>query len=299
MKPSSFLLAAGLAALLPLAAQARIERFVEQTFTVGSDTTLQVETQGGDITLKPGTAGRIRVVAKQKIRTKDESEVDALLEEMTFRLEQAEGKVVAVAKHERKGSWFFWRGSPVEVDFDVYVPEALAAVRLVTSGGDIKVERLKGELNARTSGGDIELGRIDGPVDARTSGGDIDVEELTGRASLATSGGDIEVERALHILRAATSGGDIEVRFVGPLQGDSSLKTSGGDVEVKVDTAAALRLDAVANGGRVNVRNLSVAGTDSSRKNQLSGTVNGGGPRLELRTSGGSIEVEGVKSSTW
>ena len=61
MKTRTFLLAAGLAALAPLSAFAKIERVVEKTFTVQPGGTLKVETSGGGIAVEPGPGDTVKV----------------------------------------------------------------------------------------------------------------------------------------------------------------------------------------------------------------------------------------------
>jgi DUF4097 and DUF4098 domain-containing protein YvlB len=295
MKSSLLTLAAGLLFALPFAAHAKIERVVEKTFAVQPGATLKVETQGGDITVRPGTDDEVRIVARQTIRAKSEAEADALLEKLELVFNQEGAEVRVSAKYPTRGAGF---GSwpPVSMDFEITVPTAINLV-LRTSGGDVRVGDLTGRVDVRTSGGDVKLGRIDGTVQAGTSGGDVDLVQATGAADLHTSGGDIEIETVINMVKAATSGGDVSASFVGPLKGDCSLSTSGGDVEVKVAADAVFQLDASTGGGKIKAKGLALTiergGVGQSR---LGGKVNGGGPLLKLRTSGGDIEIESAIS---
>ncbi|MEO7598356.1 MAG: hypothetical protein ABIV50_05460, partial [Opitutus sp.] len=76
-------------------------------------------------------------------------------------------------------------------------------------------------------------------------------------------------------------------------KGDCVLDTSGGNVKAKVARTAAFDLDASTSGGDVRADGLTITiekgGVGRSR---LSGKVNGGGPTLKLRSSGGDIVVE-------
>ena len=79
----------------------------------------------------------------------------------------------------------------------------------------------------------------------------------------------------------------------GALKGECLLSTSGGDVSVTVDKAAAFQLDASTSGGRVRADGLTITlDGGGAGRSHLSGKVNGGGPLLKLRTSGGDIKVE-------
>ena len=304
------LFAAGLAAFSSLSLHARIERVVEKSFPVAGDGRLRVETQGGEIKVVPSADQQVHITAKQKIRASSEAEADELLKKLELTLEQQGNDVRVLARYERRapglhfGSW-----PPVQVDVMVAVPVGFAA-ELQTSGGGIVVEQLKGAAEIRTSGGAIKLGRMGGTVDARTSGGNINLDSavgpvtlktsggsiavgrVDGPADLSTSGGGIRIDAASGVLRAHTSGGSIRAGIKGPLTGDCSLTTSGGGVRVTIDPQAAFRLDAATSGGEVDATGLTLTLEKSARdRRQLAGIVNGGGPLLKLRTSGGGIMV--------
>lgn len=304
------LFAAGLAALFSLNAHARIERVVEKTFPVTGAGKLRVETQGGEIRVSAATDSVVRVTAKQKIRASSEAEADELLKKLELTFEQNGNDVRVASKYgERPSGFSFGSWPPVQVDIVVTVPAGFATdlntsgggitvgdlagpAVLRTSGGSIKVGKMGGSVDAKTSGGGISLESAGGPVTLKTSGGSISVGRVTGPADLNTSGGSIKIDGAAGTLRAHTSGGSIRASLTGPLLGDCSLTTSGGSVRVTVDKQAAFRLDASTSGGGVDAEGLTITLEKSSRgRDQLSGAVNGGGPLLKLRSSGGGISV--------
>lgn len=305
-----FLLAAGSLAILPLIAHAKIERLVEKTFTVQGGGKLRLETQGGAINVARGADGVVKITARQKIRADSDAEADDILKKLELNFEQTGNDVTATAKYEsmpvgfRFGSW-----PPVQVDFTVTVP-ASYATDLRTSGGGITVGDLNGPVKARTSGGGIKLGKIGADVDAHTSGGSVSLESAAGEAklgtsggnitvgrvegpaSLSTSGGGIKIESVVGSLNAHTSGGSIRAGITGPLKNDCVLSTSGGSVKVTLDKAAAFQLDASTSGGSVDAGGITITLEKSNRsRSRLAGAVNGGGPLLKLRSSGGNIEL--------
>ncbi len=305
-----FALAAGLLTLAPFAAHAKIERIVEKSFTVSPGGALHVETSGGEIRVTLSADGVAKVTARERIRANGDAEADELLKKLDLAIEQTGNSVSASAKYESQsiglhfGSW-----PPVQVDFIVSVPASFSA-DVHTSGGGITIGDLVGKVNARTSGGGISLGKLGGEVDARTSGGSVTLEEARGAATLHSSGGSITVGRVLGSAEISTSGGSIKIDSVqgavhantsggsvragisGPLKEDCVLSTSGGSVKVSVDKSAAFHLDASTSGGSVDAEGLTITLEKSSRnRSQLAGDVNGGGPLLKLRSSGGGISV--------
>ena len=304
------ILTAGLLALAPFAAHAKIERTIEKTFTVQPGGTLHVDTQGGEIRVSPSSDNVVKVTARERIRANSESEADDLLKDLTLRIEQSGNEVTASAKYERQSVGFhFGSWPPVNVDFIVSVPASFSA-DVHTSGGGITIGDLNGKVNARTSGGGIKLGKLGGEVDARTSGGGVSLEEsvgaatlhtsggsitvgrVSGPAELSTSGGGIKIDSVQGAVQAHTSGGSVRAGIAGPLKDDCVLSTSGGSVKVNVDKAAAFNLDASTSGGDVDAEGITITMTKSNRsRSKLAGNVNGGGPLLKLRSSGGDIVV--------
>lgn len=304
------LLAAGLLAFSTVVASAAIEREIQKSFPVSGVGTLRVETQGGGIRVMPSNDGMVTVTARQRIKAATEAEADDLLKKLELTMEQAGNDVRVVSKYEKRPSGFrFASWPPVEVDVIVSVPASFAAdlrtsgggitlgdlngrVVAKTSGGTLKLGNMGGEVDAHTSGGSITLGSAKGPVQLGTSGGNIRVGTVAGAAKLSTSGGNIEIESATSALRASTSGGNIRAKIVGPLTEDCSLETSGGTVRLSVDKTAAFRLEASSSGGGVDVDGLPITMEKiSNNRNRIAGSVNGGGPLLKLRSSGGGVAL--------
>jgi hypothetical protein len=291
-------------------AHARIERVVEKSFEAAGTGTLRLQTQGGSIQVMPSSDPVVKIVARQKIRATTEAGADELLERLELTFEQVGGEIRASAKYPSRGPGLhFGSWPPVTVDFIATVPAGFAT-ELRTSGGRIEVGDLMGQVNARTSGGRIKLGRMGAAVDAHTSGGGISLDgahgpvklgtsggnitvgRVEGPADLSTSGGGIRIDEVEGSVRARTSGGSVHVGIVGSLKQDCELSTSGGGIRVAVDKAAAFRLDASTSGGGVETSGLKIlSGDGERRRNRLDGDVNGGGPQLKLRSSGGSIAV--------
>jgi DUF4097 and DUF4098 domain-containing protein YvlB len=290
------------------AASAKIERVVEKSFQTQPGVHLVVSTSGGEIRVNSSPDSTVKIVAKEHIRASSDSEADAILQDLELTLEQRGNEVVAKASYKSGLGLHFGR-SPVQVDFVVSVPSS-ASTDLKTSGGDVIVGDLQGTVRAHTSGGEIRLGKIGADVDVSTSGGDIDMVECRGGSKLSTSGGNVSVGRILgpsdlrtsggdikvdsvgNSLDADTSGGNVRAGFDGPLKGDCSLSTSGGEVKATVEKNAGFHLDARTSGGDVNAAGITITIDHGGiGKSSLSGDVNGGGPILKMRTSGGDIEV--------
>jgi hypothetical protein len=329
MKNSLVFACAGL-----LLADAKIVRTVEKTFAVQPGGLFKAATQGGDIEVRTADVNEVRVTARQTIHASTDAKADDLLEKLELTMEQRGNDVICEAKYgEKQRIRWSLNWPPVQVDFLVTLPKSFNAdlksastesqgkldagvfkatinLDLRTSGGDITVGDLQGNVKAHTSGGDLKFARIGGDLTGNTSGGDIELTESAARAKLSTSGGDITIERAngptevstsggdirissvRELISANTSGGDIHAEIDGTLAQDTTLSTSGGDVKLKLKKEFGFRLDASTSGGEVDAAGLTITlERGGNGKTRLVGNVNGGGPTLKLRTSGGDIDV--------
>jgi Putative adhesin len=302
--------AAFLAALLS-SAHAKIERTVEKSFNVQPGGTLHIQTQGGNIQVQPSNDSVVKVTAKEKITASSETEADEILEKLTLTIEQTGNDITASSKYEQRPAGFRWKSwPPVQVDFIVTMPASFAS-EVKTSGGNVVLGDFAGKVHARTSGGDVTLGKIGADVDASTSGGNVRLTEgmgtvklhtsggnivvgrATGVTELGTSGGNIRIDSVENTLRASTSGGDVSAGLFGLSKGDCELRTSGGNVTAVLEKTAAFRLDASTSGGRVSAEGLTITLDKAGQsRSQLKGDINGGGPLLKLRSSGGDVSVK-------
>lgn len=229
---------------------------IEKTFTVNQGGTLSIDTDSGSIEIVSHNNDSVDVRVEKKGRNSEDFEV-------TFSHNGDDVKIVG----DRKGV-FSWGNSSAH--FIVRVPERYN-VDLKTSGGSIELSSLNGRVEAYTSGGSIKLGQIKGDVDVKTSGGSIRVDGVAGTINAHTSGGSI---------KAIISEQPI---------GDSRLTTSGGSVSAQLLGSIAVDLTASTSGGRVHSE-FEVNGT--VKKTKIEGEINGGGPKLILKTSGGSVKIK-------
>lgn len=164
------------------------------------------------------------------------------------------------------------------------------AVTGSTSGGSIRHTGRSASVVLETSGGSIGVGEVDGDVSAQTSGGRINVAKAGGAVAAKTSGGSIRIDAAGGAVQAKTSGGSVDVAFTAQPEAASRVVTTGGTITVALAPSVAVDVEASTSGGSVRLREgLRVEGEVAKRR--LAGTINGGGPGLVLRTSGGAISL--------
>jgi DUF4097 and DUF4098 domain-containing protein YvlB len=288
------------------------EKNVSRTFPVKPGGKLSLDADYGSIDVKASGENEVRVEVRFRKDSWSDSKLERFMKDFQVTFSQS-GNDVTVVAEEEGGSRHFWNSGSKhpDVKFVVSVPKVYN-LNLKTAGGWIKVGDLEGNAVCETSGGSLDLGRIKGMVDGRTSGGAIqiagcegilDVETSGGSISVGstrgdiranTSGGSITIEETYGSVQAGTSGGSISACFKkNPLK-ECSLETSGGWITVKGPGDLHVDLDAETSGGRVST-DFPVTLTGEINPQRLVAKINGGGPRLYLRTSGGNIRIENTR----
>jgi DUF4097 and DUF4098 domain-containing protein YvlB len=305
----TWLCASGALATLVLVSGSARADVIERSFDVSANGKLEIDSDVGSIDVRSHDVNTVQVRVERLTPRSEELQVDFSTEGSTIRV---------TGDLPSRGN-----GGNYKVRFDVTVPRSFeldvrtaggsvsvddldGAVRAQTAGGSLDFGNMGGTVWARTAGGSIALRDSSGPADLNTAGGSIDVGNVGGevRAKTAggsirvghvngsvdahTSGGSIHVEEAVGPVRASTSGGSIRAYISQQPNGDSELETSGG--EVTVILADGIALDVEADGGDGGVHSDFPIDGRTSSDHALDGRLNGGGPRLYLRSSDG-VEI--------
>ncbi|HNW58421.1 MAG TPA: DUF4097 family beta strand repeat-containing protein [bacterium] len=319
---AALLILAGAAMVGP--ALADIERTVAKSFPVTPGGWLYIDTDLGSIQVTGAAGDKVEITLLQTMDAPTEKAADTILKDLhlDFATTGNEVRVTARYDHERI---FNWGNRRLKLRFTVAVPRVfnvnlktaggsisvediegeaisktsggglnfgkiIGPVRGNTSGGSITLESCKGKADVATSGGGITIGRVDGDVQATTSGGSIHIEAAKGRVQAATSGGGITVEEVGGEIDASTSGGSISAHITRQPAGPCRLSTSGGSVNVSLAPGLKVDLNASTSGGRVRSE-VDVLVKGEMGRSAMHGQINGGGPELYLRTSGGNITI--------
>lgn len=290
-----------LVALLGTGQALAMSETLHRRFDVKSGGTLKLQTDLGAIRVTTTDVQRVEITieARDEDRFREEFDVDF----------QHSGADVSV-RVEAKRSWRDWGdiARRLKLRFDVVVPHRYN-LDLRTAGGSIDVADLEGDIIARTSGGSLEfgdvkgrvegktsggsvlLGRVEGPVSVYTSGGSISINRARGEVKARTSGGSIRVDEVYGAIDAHTSGGSITAHILEQPKTNCRLQTSGGSITVYLAPDIKLSVDAKTSGGRVYT-DFPVSIQGEINPHALRVDINGGGPELYLRTSGGNIALK-------
>lgn len=283
--------------LNPAFAQSR-KTVLEEKFNASPGERLEVDASIGDVIINTWDKNEVYVKILASIRSADKFEFSA--EKTSYGV-----KVVVRKRGSFLSRMFNWGGSDVRLEIglprnfdpdvstsggDIKVKSVNGDIRLRTSGGDVEVFTSAGNLKLSTSGGDIKVNGFRGASSVSTSGGDIDIDELYGDLNANTSGGDMKINSNDGKVRASTSGGDMNINYNGENKG-INLTSTGGDIilTVPANTNAHLKLNTT--GGDINCA-LNITRSVKISSSRFEAESNGGGEEIRCSTTGGDVIVK-------
>ena len=314
--------------LAPLATMAQEydhEEIIEDRFEIGNGDLLTLDSDLGTIEIVGGNGDDVFLTVIKGVNNVSAREADRQFDRFDLDIRQSSRGLEIIGDYDKPGGKINWNRS-LKVHFQLTVPNNTEldvktsggsiriedideAVVAKTSGGSMTLENIEGPLKAntsggsikaydigdhaevRTSGGSITIENADGHVVAKTSGGSIKVEGVDGNVEANTSGGSITVKEVEGSVNAQTSGGSVTAEIIGQPQEDMVLKTSGGTVTLYLEDDVRADIDASSSGGSVSTE-LPITIMGQKKRSKLQGEINGGGPLLTLRSSGGGVKIK-------
>jgi len=256
------------------------EKTFERTFAVSPGGALIVDADSASVRVSGGDTNQVTV--RMSLRGSEGDIGSAKLDA----IQKGDGVTVTM-RRRGKHSWFNWGSRSGDAKIEITVPRRYG-IDIHTSGGNVELTDTTGPAKLHTSGGDIIAKRVNGNLEAQTSGGGILADTIRGDVDADTSGGDV---RLLHIdgkIRGQTSGGSVHCSLVGLNRGITAT-TSGGSIQLALPRATTADIEATTSGGDFS-SDLPVT-TQQRQDGHFKGSMNGGGQRIEARTSGGDISL--------
>jgi DUF4097 and DUF4098 domain-containing protein YvlB len=168
---------------------------------------------------------------------------------------------------------------------------------LRSHGGDIIVGPVTGDLRASTAAGDIRIDSVTGSAVADTAGGDIRIQSVGGNLDANTAGGDIIVPKVGGSVKAVTAGGDVRIAVTSTeIRGGITIRNSGGDVTLSLPPDCKADVELFVSGPedfdsaiRSDFPELTLSRKSGSQRGTA--VLNGGGEKIVVRTTSGSIRL--------
>ena len=310
-----------LAVVFSVAAQ-DMDEVIEKSFKVGEGGLLTVNSDMGAIEVETASGSTLDAKVIRRLDGWSRSEAEEFLKNFQVEFSQSGKDVSVTAKYRGRRSdhhgnlqvrFLFRVPSKYNVNLNtaggsISVADLEGKVEAETAGGSLSFGNIKGPVNGRTaggsisldggtgvvdvrtSGGSINIGDVDGDLNARTAGGSISIDRAKGNVIAETSGGSIRVDEVMGNIDASTSGGSVQASISQQPKGDCRLETSAGSVTVYLADNVAVDVDARASWGRIE-SDFPIGGGADTEESSLHGKINGGGPKLVLRSSSGKVKI--------
>jgi hypothetical protein len=131
-------------------------------------------------------------------------------------------------------------------------------------------------------------------------GGDVDLASCGGSVTAKTGGGDLRLHQIHGSVRASAGGGDVHCDIVGRETPEGVTITSGsGDVTLVLPANFRANVDVQVSGVDdesdaivSEFPEISISRRPSSMQQSAKGALNGGGPRVAIRISSGTVRLK-------
>jgi DUF4097 and DUF4098 domain-containing protein YvlB len=263
----------------------------------------------GPVTLEGGVSKNVSYQVKVGVKTSTAAEARRILDRYAVRLAPQGDWLVLTAP-----------GGPFPTAVSVKAPR-LAAAAVSTSdgavdvrgvdgplvvdsgGGELFVDRVRGDCKLFTRGGDVRVGQVEGSLECASGAGRITVGTVRGEAVLTTEGGDIDATEVGGPVRAQTLAGGIHIAKAG---GAVTATTGGGRIMVDsangvviarnlagpVEVSAAAGVESESGAGGVRLANILGGMRVSTMMGSILANFLGGKPADSFLASGdGDITV--------
>ena len=264
---------------------------LKQSFDLDVQAHLVVKNARGSVTIQPGAAHQIEVVAE--IADSDEGQdVDSV---KIFQDESGHVHVEAGTSEKTSRSMVLFDGrKPPKVHFTITAPQN-TDIRAKTVSSTLNVAGFNGDLRAKTISGGMTIARHAGPAHLGTVSGKIQADHLSAATVLnGVSGKMSVVDSILPSLTAKTVSGKIQITAeLG--EGPFVFKSVSGSANLQIRPGAGAAVRSKSVSGRVKIGEETVA-TRRGRRRSVSVRevyeLNGGGPEISFKSVSGSLRIE-------
>jgi DUF4097 and DUF4098 domain-containing protein YvlB len=231
----------------------------QQSIATAGIQRVEADADAGNISVEGVSAADARVEVYAWSRDDEKKTKERFHEWYDVRIATKNGTLIVSAKRKKQ------RDGDVSVSLRLYVPPSASTElstkggnihcakltggkqQVMTKGGNIALNEIKGNVSGNTSGGNISIVNCSETIDVKTSGGNIHCQNSQGQLTLYTSGGNIAMQELNGTIKAQTSGGNVSADHVG---GTLNTSTSGGNLSLR-DLSCAL--EASTSGGNADV----------------------------------------------
>lgn len=282
----------------PLEAQRDDDRRqrIDTTYAFDASGTVNLSIVSGDIRVRTGGSGQVRVVASI-----ERGWIEASFSRSRVALEtrSGNGRTGSATYEVTVPAGVRVRAHSVSGDIDIQGTEGEVTAESVT--GDVTVTGTTRRLDVETVGGEIIVTRASGVINLETVNGDVVATDLEGDVTAESVSGDVELRQSrITGLRAGSVAGS--VRYDGPFSptGRYEFESHSGDIDfaLPADAGASLQLETYS--GRISSDfplTLQPDQVGGRRDRRMEFTLGAGGSRISAETFSGNITIRRLGAS--
>jgi DUF4097 and DUF4098 domain-containing protein YvlB len=256
------------------------ERF-DKTVPLRPGAQVRLTNVNGGVSIEAWDRNEVRVEAEKQVKARDSDVAHKVMAQIHIDVTPDSAGLRVDTRVPKRGEsgggvWDALFGNDVNygVTYTVHVPRQ-TAVDVVSTNGGIELTGTRGGAHLKTSNGGLTARNVEGNMELKSTNGAITVAHSSGA------------------LKAVTTNGGIQAELSGvPANADLSLESTNGGVSVRLPRDARFSLDAATSNGGVESE-FPIPGTKAGQ-HRLEGEVNGGGPKLLIRTSNGGIHIRSL-----
>jgi hypothetical protein len=214
------------------------------------------------------------------------------------------------------------------VQGDIEIHDCGSDVSAALTKGDVRITNAKGNVHVTGKGNEVEVtgvagdatvnGEFFGPIRVRDVGKtthyqsqkadlvlvhltglleldsrSVEISDVGGLANLATQNKDIEVENVAGKLNIADTNGSVKVGYAQPPKENISIANDSGEVDLTLPSESTFEISAISKSGEVqsDFDNPSLVSSSDNGTGKLVGKVGASGPKINIVTSYGTINI--------
>ena len=272
--------------ILSIATAAFASDTFDRTLKVSGQSDLYVSTGSGNIRIHPGNDSEIHVIGHVHAGWSAFGDVGSRVQ----RIVEAppivqDGNSIRIGESNDHSLF-----NNLSIDYEITAPSSVA-LNLHSGSGDVEIDHLGRYLSASSGSGNVRAHGIHGPAELQSGSGDLELEQDgPGDVKVKTGSGSIRVHGFNGGFMARTGSGDIEAD--GRLTGEANLMSGSGSVRLHLTPDARFNLEASTGSGDIRVHFPGAPQQTDYSRHHLTGSINGGGPALEVRTGSGDVEID-------
>lgn len=249
--------------LVIAASAAAMAQNFQKSYPLSAGGSISVKNVSGDIKINGYGGETVQVTATKEGRDADRVEIEDL---------SSGNRVELRVKYPQNCN------CDASVNFEVQVPKSTKFQfdKIATASGDISLEEVTGDIDAKSASGDVRVVNSSGDIDVATASGDVLVDDAEGLVSAKTASGDVKVNitnlsNANGKMEFASASGDVDVRVPGNLGAQVDMATVSGDVHSDFS---------------LNVEKREYGPGATAR-----GSIGNGGMRISIKSASGDVSL--------